>query len=190
MGFADRLKEMRKRAGMTQQQLADASDIPIGTIQGYEQGRRTPQTVEYASRLANALGVPIDQLGAFSDTASVVTTVPLVGIVECGDGSEEEFSGETLAVTGEWAGCVAYIATGDSMKDANILEGDYLIVRPNPSPTPPCIVVAWKKGIGAVAKKFDGKYLKSCNAKERKEYLFNSEEDEIKGVLVWVLRKV
>lgn len=189
MDFSERLKDLRKAARMTQQQLADASDTPIGTIQGYEQGRREP-SVEVASRMAAALGVQLDQLWTPAGAEVIVTSIPLLGVVACGEGSEEELTGEALKITGEWAGCVAYIASGDSMKDANILEGDYLIVRPNSSPTPPCIVVAWKHGIGAVAKRFDGKYLRSCNEKERKAYLFNPEEgDEIKGVLVWVLRK-
>ena len=42
MSFADKLKELRARAGLSQSQLANASEIPAGTIRNYEQGIREP----------------------------------------------------------------------------------------------------------------------------------------------------
>src|SRR5262249_6652051 len=40
--FAERLRQLRERAGLTQEQLAQASGVNIWTIRGYEQGRREP----------------------------------------------------------------------------------------------------------------------------------------------------
>jgi transcriptional regulator with XRE-family HTH domain len=40
--FAGRLKELRERKGWTQQQLADASEIPLGVVRNMEQGRSEP----------------------------------------------------------------------------------------------------------------------------------------------------
>lgn len=42
MIFAERLKEARASAGMTQQAMADRTLIPKRTIEDWESGRRTP----------------------------------------------------------------------------------------------------------------------------------------------------
>jgi transcriptional regulator with XRE-family HTH domain len=43
MTFAERLKQLREQAGLSQSELADASGVPVWTLRGYEQGRREPQ---------------------------------------------------------------------------------------------------------------------------------------------------
>jgi transcriptional regulator with XRE-family HTH domain len=54
--FAERLRELRERAGLTQAQLAEASGLPIGSIRNYEQGQREPYW-NVVFQLAAALGV-------------------------------------------------------------------------------------------------------------------------------------
>ncbi len=54
--FAERLRELRERAGLTQAQLAEASGLPIGSIRNYEQGQREPYW-NVVFQLAGALGV-------------------------------------------------------------------------------------------------------------------------------------
>jgi DNA-binding XRE family transcriptional regulator len=54
--FAERLRELRQKAGLTQQQLADATELTLGAITNYEQGRRTEPSLQIAQRLAEALG--------------------------------------------------------------------------------------------------------------------------------------
>jgi transcriptional regulator with XRE-family HTH domain len=61
--FAERLRELREKAGLTQQQLADASGLPVGSLRHYEQGRREPYW-QVVFRLAAVLGVRCD---AFAD---------------------------------------------------------------------------------------------------------------------------
>jgi transcriptional regulator with XRE-family HTH domain len=56
MRFADRLKELRVAAGLSQPQLAEASGLPVGSIRQYEQGRREPYW-QVVFKLADALGV-------------------------------------------------------------------------------------------------------------------------------------
>ena len=56
MRFADRLKELREQAGLSQPQLAAASGLPVGSIRQYEQGRRDPLW-QVLFKLAEALGV-------------------------------------------------------------------------------------------------------------------------------------
>jgi transcriptional regulator with XRE-family HTH domain len=64
--FSDRLRELRERAGMTQAGLAQASDLPLGSIRNYEQGQREPYwTAVFV--LAKALGVTCE---AFADCVS------------------------------------------------------------------------------------------------------------------------
>jgi transcriptional regulator with XRE-family HTH domain len=54
--FAERLRELRERAGLTQEQLAARSGVPLPSLRGYEQGQREPYW-HVAFRLAAGLGV-------------------------------------------------------------------------------------------------------------------------------------
>ena len=56
MTFAERLRELRQRAGMTQAELSAACGIPIGTLRDYEQGkRRNDPSLQITVRIATAL---------------------------------------------------------------------------------------------------------------------------------------
>jgi len=59
MSFGQKLKELRTQAGMTQAQLAETSDVPLGTIRDYEQGKRDP-LLSTAQKLARALNQSLD----------------------------------------------------------------------------------------------------------------------------------
>ena len=67
--FGQRLQRLRQRAGYSQPQLASRADVPVGTIRGWEQGRRVPN-LDVAARLAKALGVSLDELAGL--TPSVI----------------------------------------------------------------------------------------------------------------------
>jgi transcriptional regulator with XRE-family HTH domain len=56
-----RLKRLRRAAGLSQNQLAQASGVPVGTIRNWEQGLRTPM-LDSAARVAGVLGVSLDDL--------------------------------------------------------------------------------------------------------------------------------
>ena len=57
MTFAAKLKKLREEKGLTQEDLASASGIPLGTLRDYEQGRRrSDPTLAITVRLASALG--------------------------------------------------------------------------------------------------------------------------------------
>lgn len=55
----DKIREARKRAGMTQEQLANKAGMKKQEISRYERGDRTPK-LENLSRIASALEVPIE----------------------------------------------------------------------------------------------------------------------------------
>ena len=61
MEFNEKLRLLRKNAGLTQRQVADAVGVTYRTYQNYEAGASSPSG-DVASRLAAALGVSTDTL--------------------------------------------------------------------------------------------------------------------------------
>ena len=59
--FAERLKKLREKAGMTVEELAEKSGIPKLTLYRWEQAFRTP-SFEELPNLAESLGVTIRTL--------------------------------------------------------------------------------------------------------------------------------
>jgi transcriptional regulator with XRE-family HTH domain len=59
--MGERLQELRQAAGLSQTQLAKAARVPVGTLRGWEQGRRTP-LLHSAARLATAMGCTVGQI--------------------------------------------------------------------------------------------------------------------------------
>lgn len=62
--LANRLKELRTAAGMTQNQLAQAAGLALSVVQKYENGvnRLLGARTENVLRIARALGVSVDDL--------------------------------------------------------------------------------------------------------------------------------
>jgi transcriptional regulator with XRE-family HTH domain len=66
--FAERLRELREGAGLTQAGLAAASGLPLGSIRNYEQGQREPYW-QVVFRLAAALKVGPEAFSACVESA-------------------------------------------------------------------------------------------------------------------------
>jgi DNA-binding XRE family transcriptional regulator len=64
--FGERLQQLREKAGLTQEGLAEASGVNVWTTRNYEQGRREPNW-KAAIDLARAIGVTVE---AFADCSS------------------------------------------------------------------------------------------------------------------------
>ena len=62
MEFKDRLKEKRLAAKMSQAELASRAGVGVRTIQNYESGARTRISTHIVLKIANALGVSINDL--------------------------------------------------------------------------------------------------------------------------------
>jgi transcriptional regulator with XRE-family HTH domain len=75
MTFGERLHQLRERAGMTQEQLAERSGVNLWTIRGYEQGRREPNW-KGAISLAVALGIGVE--AGFADCEEADGSAPSV----------------------------------------------------------------------------------------------------------------
>lgn len=61
MGFGKTLQALRKRAGLSQVQLAARSGTPLDNLRNWEQERALPR-IDSLKRLAVALGVSADEL--------------------------------------------------------------------------------------------------------------------------------
>jgi transcriptional regulator with XRE-family HTH domain len=59
--FGRRLQDLRLRAGLTQQSLAEKSGLTFFTIRNWEQGQRFPSALALY-QLAQALGVTMESL--------------------------------------------------------------------------------------------------------------------------------
>ena len=70
--FASRLKEMRKRRGYTQKQLATITQISVQSIRHYEQEGQYPNS-EYLLLLAEALDITAEFLLRGSDRMNIYT---------------------------------------------------------------------------------------------------------------------
>lgn len=67
MKIGDRIREARKRAGMSQAELAARAWVYPSQISNYERGLVTPRW-RVLSRIAKALGVPVGDLIYKSET--------------------------------------------------------------------------------------------------------------------------
>lgn len=60
--IAKRLKELRKKAGWTQQKLAERAGLSYNTITKIEQGAATKPIIQTIIKIADAFGVSLDEL--------------------------------------------------------------------------------------------------------------------------------
>jgi transcriptional regulator with XRE-family HTH domain len=59
--MGQRLARLRRERGLSQAALAEAAKVPVGTLRGWEYGRRTP-LLDAACRVADALRISLDEL--------------------------------------------------------------------------------------------------------------------------------
>ncbi len=60
--LSQRLKQLRKKAGWSQQKLAEKSDLSYNTITKIEQGAATRPTIQTMIKIADAFQISIDEL--------------------------------------------------------------------------------------------------------------------------------
>jgi transcriptional regulator with XRE-family HTH domain len=60
--LAKRLKELRKKAGWSQQKLAEKAGLSYNTITKIEQGVATMPTIQTMIKIADAFGITLDEL--------------------------------------------------------------------------------------------------------------------------------
>lgn len=85
-GISKRLKEVRKRNLLTQQELADKLGVSLVTVSRWENGERTPN-ITIMDKLSKMLNVPISY---FTDKADDTGSDELVNLFSESDQSERK----------------------------------------------------------------------------------------------------
>ena len=60
--LAKKLKELRKKAGWSQQKLAEKAGLSYNTITKIEQGAATMPTIQTVVKIADAFGISMDEV--------------------------------------------------------------------------------------------------------------------------------
>ena len=129
---ANRLKELRKKCGMTLEGLAEILGTSKQTIHRYENGIISNIPHDKIEALAGALGTPPSVLMGWEerDAVSEYRSLPILGRIACGEpifASEER---ESYALAGGGVDAdFCLMAKGDSMTGARIYDGDIVFIR-------------------------------------------------------------
>lgn len=78
--MAEKIKELREERGLSRQQVADALDLSLTAIAGYEQGYRIPR-IENLQDLAKFFKVSIDYLVGSTDERGSDVTVSVLKLM-------------------------------------------------------------------------------------------------------------
>lgn len=124
------------------------------------------------------------------------TGLPLVGAIAAGQPIDALSHNEYLEMEGPYAsdGCFALKVKGESMIDDGIYDGDFVIIKPNPSPRNGEIVVALLEDGNATLKRFfkekEGYRLQPANSQMQPIFVNSREDLNIQGTVVALFRKM
>jgi repressor LexA len=191
------IRKLREGAGMnSQKKLAVRAGISQGYLSQIENGERRSVSPDTAEKLAKALGVQVTELTALMPGGAAAAIegrhqIPLVGVVSAGEGADEQFGPHaTISVSNMFPrGTVAYQVSGTSMLDANVCDGDYILVRLQPQAAIGEVVVVYVPDVGTVVKIKRKKHYASANDRQPWEPIPVSDGCREFGVLVGVIRK-
>ena len=128
--FGEKLKELRKRNGISQQRLADMLNLGQSTIAMWEKGKNSP---EYSSlvKIAEIFSVGTDYLTG-KTLGKTAHRIPVLGYVRAGvptEAVEEVLDYEDVVIPeSELKDFFALRIKGDSMAP-RMVEGDTVIVK-------------------------------------------------------------
>jgi len=122
--------------------------------------------------------------------------LPLAGTIAAGRPIDALQAEEYLTIDSAYAqdGCFALKVKGDSMIEDGIYDGDFVIVKPNPSPRNGEVVVALLDDGSATLKRFfkegTGFRLQPANKELQPIFVASSNDLQIQGVVVGLFRKL
>lgn len=154
--------EMRRRAGLTQKQAAEAADIPLGTLRRWEQGQNDPD-MGSLMKLADLYHTTLDSMLVTHRLlpsnaipvrgTSAMVPVRVLGSTHAGERMDEHESNYEVefpeGVVSRHPGCFALKVEGDCM-DRRYPEGCMVLVDPSMEP---------RNGLAVVAEFDDGRSL-------------------------------
>ena len=136
--IGDRIKALRKKCGMTLEELAAAVGTSRQNIHRYENGTVTNIPPARIEAIATALGTAPAALYGWEDSSVrdlggehiPVKRLPILGKIACGEPilASEERAGYVLA-EGNIDADFVLRASGDSMTGARIYDGDLVFIR-------------------------------------------------------------
>ena len=135
--LASRLKALRKKRGMTLDELAAKVGTSKQTIHRYENGIISNIPHDKIESLAAALGVsPSDLMGweynsTFNNIIPIsIKKLPILGAISCGEPIYAEEEHESFAAADRHTDAdFCLVASGDSMTGARIFDGDIVFIR-------------------------------------------------------------
>lgn len=121
--------------------------------------------------------------------------IPLAGAIAAGSPIDAVESREYLEIENQYGeGCFALKVKGESMIEDDIFDGDFVIVKPNPSPLNGDIVVALLDDGSATLKRFfkenGGFRLQPANSSMQPIFVSGQETLTIQGTVVGLFRKL
>lgn len=195
--------EMRRRAGLTQKQAAEAADIPLGTLRRWEQGQNDPD-MGSLMKLADLYHTTLDSMLVTHRLlppnaipvrgTSAMVPVRVLGSTHAGERMDEHESNYEVefpeGVVSRHPGCFALKVEGDCM-DRRYPEGCMVLVDPSMEP---------RNGLAVVAEFDDGRsllrvYMRGCSTlmltadsfSEYEDIIVTQDDPPVKtiGVVVW-----
>lgn len=122
--------------------------------------------------------------------------IPLAGAIAAGRPIDAVESREFLEIDSQYgeAGCFALQVKGESMIEDGIYDGDFVIVKPNPSPNNGEVVVALLEDGSATLKRFykerGGFRLQPANSEMEPIFVSGNQTLTIQGTVVALFRKM
>ncbi len=134
--LANKLKELRKKQGLTLEEVAEGLGTSKQTIHRYENGIIANIPHEKIERLAQILSVsPSELMGWESGTYPGILPIerkriPMLGAISCGEPiyAEESYDG-FVTLNSDLDADFCLRAQGDSMIGARIYDGDIVFIR-------------------------------------------------------------
>lgn len=138
---------------------------------------------------------PLVDISSFSNSAAN-SGIPFAGSIAAGTPIDAVARQESIHIDQHYAdqGCFALKVKGDSMIEEGILDGDFVIIKPNPSPQNGEMVVALLSDGSATLKRFfkeRGQFRLQPSNKDYKPILIDREEGlTVQGTVVALYRKL
>ena len=169
--------------------IAEGTGVALATVHRYLLSLKESGELEYNGRKS----ISTKRIDLESRHASA----PVLGYVRCGEGEEETEEvieyirlPESLVGTGEF---FVLIAKGDSMIDAGVNEGDYVVIRKQNTASDGDYVVALYEGLNNLKELVvdNGRYiLRSCNEDKDTYPDIYMRDLKIQGVAVCVMHRL